>query len=82
MSELELVPSEESEELEVVVEPEESLLTDGLASEVVSLALDDLVVFDQECFTGAEESDVPLLSGLAGAEAAVPAAPEEGLDVL
>jgi len=78
----ELVVFEESEELEVVLELGELLFTDGLESEVVSLLVDDSVAFDQECAAGADEPDIAPLSLLAGAEAAAPESPEDGLDVL
>lgn len=81
VSELEFVVSEESEELEVVAGSDELLPTDGLAFELVSLLADDLVVFDQDCTAGAEP-DIAPFSPLAGAAAAAPVSPEDGLDVL
>jgi hypothetical protein len=76
VSELELFVSDESEELELVLELGE-LFTDLLDSVVVFL-LQDLVV--SELVAGADELDIELLLS-AGAEAAVPE-PSEELDVL
>jgi hypothetical protein len=76
VSELELFVSDESEELELVLELGEPF-TDLLDSVVVFL-LQDLVV--SELVAGADELDIELLLS-AGAEAAVPE-PSEELDVL
>ena len=76
LSESELVVSEESEELELVLEFGEPF-TDSLESD--ELLLDDLVV--SEFVVGADELDIELLLSPAGA-AAAPEPLEEGLDVL
>jgi hypothetical protein len=77
VSELELLFSDESEELELVLELGE-VFTDSLDS-VVLFLLHDLVV--SEFVAGADELDIELLLS-AGADAADPELLAEGLDVL